>query len=119
LASPTLANSYPYTVGRFLGLASIARDPKLWQVPPEQIVARLIEIADEHEAARDEPVPEFPPSVTSDTQHVDRALEAFNQGRDSNNHAPARPLRFDELSREDREQVLAEAQNNKHRGSAA
>jgi hypothetical protein len=46
-----LEASPAYTVGRFLGLASFARNPKLWQVPPEQILARLIEIADEYEAA--------------------------------------------------------------------
>jgi hypothetical protein len=43
-----------YTLGRLLGLASFARDPKLWQVPTTEIVARLVEIADEYEAAREQ-----------------------------------------------------------------
>jgi len=59
-------------LGRFLGLASFARDPKLWQVPPEEIVARLVEIADEYEAAR----VETPHPSTDFSLFVEQQLKA-------------------------------------------
>jgi hypothetical protein len=43
-----------FTLGRFLGLAQIANQPELWRVPAEQIVARLVAIAAQYEAAREE-----------------------------------------------------------------
>ena len=42
--------STAYTLGRFLGLAQIARDEKIWQQSPEQIVETLKRIAAEYEA---------------------------------------------------------------------
>jgi hypothetical protein len=40
-----------YFLGRFLGLAHMARDPQTWQVEPERVVEILLQIADEHDAA--------------------------------------------------------------------